>query len=176
MMEAERISETSVYCYETAWRNIPEGCHLHIRRRENLKSHSRIVLPFMEHEASLPYEFLTAGKMWVLCEVTPCRLFVATYFFHLQGVSKPTVTKRIKSCLALTSQWAVHVWFCPQTQVTFRDRVVPRRADAAPSWCGGHVGDQEFRLPEGVSHCIRGGLCHYTHVPVCPQTVRDGRL
>jgi hypothetical protein len=105
MMEAERISETSVYFYETTWRYIPKGCHLHTRR-ENLKCHSRIALPFMEHGASLPYEFLTAGKMWVfvLCEVTPCRHFVATYFFHLQGVSQLTVTKRIKSCLALASQ------------------------------------------------------------------------
>jgi hypothetical protein len=28
MIEAVRTSETSAY-YETIWRNIPEGCHLH---------------------------------------------------------------------------------------------------------------------------------------------------
>jgi hypothetical protein len=32
-------SETSVILYETAWRNNPEQCHLHIRSREDLKSH-----------------------------------------------------------------------------------------------------------------------------------------
>jgi hypothetical protein len=36
LMEAVRMSETSV-CYETTRRNIPEGYHLHTRRRENLK-------------------------------------------------------------------------------------------------------------------------------------------
>jgi hypothetical protein len=38
MMEAVRTSETSVY-YDTTRRNIPEGYHLCIRRRENLKPH-----------------------------------------------------------------------------------------------------------------------------------------
>jgi hypothetical protein len=33
-------SETSVYLYEATRRNIPEGCHLHTRRHENLKSHT----------------------------------------------------------------------------------------------------------------------------------------
>jgi hypothetical protein len=33
------ISETSVYFHETARHYIPEGCHLHTRRRDNLKSH-----------------------------------------------------------------------------------------------------------------------------------------
>jgi hypothetical protein len=28
-----------VYCNETTWHNIPEGCNLHTRRRENLTSH-----------------------------------------------------------------------------------------------------------------------------------------
>jgi hypothetical protein len=48
MIETLRISETSVYFNETTRRYNPEGCHLHIRRRENLKSllsqGSRIVL------------------------------------------------------------------------------------------------------------------------------------
>jgi hypothetical protein len=30
MMEAARSSETSIYFFETTWRHIPEGCHLHI--------------------------------------------------------------------------------------------------------------------------------------------------
>jgi hypothetical protein len=38
MIWAARISETSVYSNDTAWRYIPEGSHLHTRRRENLKS------------------------------------------------------------------------------------------------------------------------------------------
>jgi hypothetical protein len=41
MMEAVGISETSVNFYESTWRNIPEDSHIHIRHRENLKSHSR---------------------------------------------------------------------------------------------------------------------------------------
>jgi hypothetical protein len=44
MMEAVSTSETSVNFYETTRRNIPEGCHLHTRRRENLKSHGVIVV------------------------------------------------------------------------------------------------------------------------------------
>jgi hypothetical protein len=38
MMEAVSTPETTINFYETTRRNIPEGCHLHIRRRENLKS------------------------------------------------------------------------------------------------------------------------------------------
>jgi hypothetical protein len=43
-MEAVRTPETSVYSNETIWRYIAEGAHLHIRRRENLKS--RLVFNF----------------------------------------------------------------------------------------------------------------------------------
>jgi hypothetical protein len=39
MMEAVRISETSVYFHETCLFHIAEGCHLKTHRRENLKSH-----------------------------------------------------------------------------------------------------------------------------------------
>jgi hypothetical protein len=39
MMEEVRASETSVYYNETTRRYILEGCHLHTRRREDLKSH-----------------------------------------------------------------------------------------------------------------------------------------
>jgi len=41
MMEAVRTSETSVYFHETTRRYVPESCHLHTRRRENLKSHTK---------------------------------------------------------------------------------------------------------------------------------------
>jgi hypothetical protein len=37
MVEALNTSETSVNFYETTQCNIPEGYHLHTRRRENLK-------------------------------------------------------------------------------------------------------------------------------------------
>jgi hypothetical protein len=36
----EWLSETSAYFNETTWRYIPQGCHIPIRRRENLKSHN----------------------------------------------------------------------------------------------------------------------------------------
>jgi hypothetical protein len=39
MMEAARASETSTNFYLTTRRNKPDDSHLHIRRRENLKSH-----------------------------------------------------------------------------------------------------------------------------------------
>jgi hypothetical protein len=39
MMEAASTSETSVNVYQTTRCNIPEDSRLHIRRRENLKSH-----------------------------------------------------------------------------------------------------------------------------------------
>jgi hypothetical protein len=38
MMEAVLTSETSAYSNETTRRYTQEGCHLHTRRRENLKS------------------------------------------------------------------------------------------------------------------------------------------
>jgi hypothetical protein len=39
MMEVVRTYETSVHFNETARCQDPENCHLHTRRRENLKSH-----------------------------------------------------------------------------------------------------------------------------------------
>jgi hypothetical protein len=41
-MEVLRTSETSVYVYETKRRYIPDGCHLHSCRCENLNSHNMI--------------------------------------------------------------------------------------------------------------------------------------
>jgi hypothetical protein len=40
MMQGVSTSEMSVSFYQTTRRNIPEGCHLHTRRRENLNSHT----------------------------------------------------------------------------------------------------------------------------------------
>jgi hypothetical protein len=43
MMDAANTSETSVNFYQTTRRNIPEDCHLHTRRCENVKSHRSVV-------------------------------------------------------------------------------------------------------------------------------------
>jgi hypothetical protein len=40
MMEAASTSETMVNFYQATRRNNQEDSHLHIRRRENLKSHN----------------------------------------------------------------------------------------------------------------------------------------
>jgi hypothetical protein len=47
-MEKVPASETSVYFNETTRRYIPDGCHLHTRRRENLKSHELIDKSLLE--------------------------------------------------------------------------------------------------------------------------------
>jgi hypothetical protein len=39
MMEAVRTSETSVYFNDITRRYVAESCHLHTRRRENMKFH-----------------------------------------------------------------------------------------------------------------------------------------
>jgi hypothetical protein len=46
MMEAVRASETLFYLNETTQSYIPEGCHIHTRRRENLKSRRHECIPF----------------------------------------------------------------------------------------------------------------------------------
>jgi hypothetical protein len=43
MMKAVSISETSVNFYQTTRRNITEDSNLHTRRRENLKSHHKLL-------------------------------------------------------------------------------------------------------------------------------------
>jgi hypothetical protein len=40
LIEAARTSETSVYFNETTLHYIPEGCNLHTRRHDKLKTHS----------------------------------------------------------------------------------------------------------------------------------------
>jgi hypothetical protein len=44
IMETASASVTSVNFYQTTRRNNPEDSHLHIRRHENVKSHSVIDL------------------------------------------------------------------------------------------------------------------------------------
>jgi hypothetical protein len=47
MMGAVRTSETSLYFNDTTRRYIPQGCHLHTRRHENLKYHKKC-FPFLQ--------------------------------------------------------------------------------------------------------------------------------
>jgi hypothetical protein len=58
MIEAASTSETSVNFYKTTRRNNPEDSHLHIRRRENLKSQLvRLIIEFelfFTHHGSSP--------------------------------------------------------------------------------------------------------------------------
>jgi hypothetical protein len=43
MMETASTSKMSANFYQTTWSNNPEDSHLHVRRRENLKSHHEYV-------------------------------------------------------------------------------------------------------------------------------------
>jgi hypothetical protein len=54
-MEAAITSETSVNFYQTTRRNHPEDNYLHIRRRENLKSHHYEALSFIKYRVSINY-------------------------------------------------------------------------------------------------------------------------
>jgi hypothetical protein len=60
MMEAIRAPETSVY-FDTRRRYIPEDCHLHMRRRENLKSH--VALPLFVFLAGSKFVFIDLIKL-----------------------------------------------------------------------------------------------------------------
>lgn len=46
VVEAVSTSETLVYFYETTGCKTPEGCHLHICHRENLKSYEQLLVSF----------------------------------------------------------------------------------------------------------------------------------
>jgi hypothetical protein len=59
-MEAVSASDTSVNFYETKRRHIPEGCHIHARRRENLKSHSFV--PILVQLSSVHTPFSTISS------------------------------------------------------------------------------------------------------------------
>jgi hypothetical protein len=55
MMETGSTSETSVNFYQTTRRNNPEDSHLHIRRRENLKSHKlRLTYAVLAEQQRVP--------------------------------------------------------------------------------------------------------------------------
>jgi hypothetical protein len=51
-MEKVPASETSVDFNETTRRYIPDGCHLHTRRHENLKSHELIDKSLLERSVA----------------------------------------------------------------------------------------------------------------------------
>jgi hypothetical protein len=79
MMEPIRISETSVYFYKTTGRYIPEGCHIHTRRRENVICHFSQCLPSEwytkfslyhsgHHNFCIPSEMLELGPEQWRCE------------------------------------------------------------------------------------------------------------
>jgi hypothetical protein len=62
MMEAVSTSETSVNFYVTTRRNTPEGCYLHTRRRESLKSHINYMKPVQRVEHCLVYLILVCSE------------------------------------------------------------------------------------------------------------------
>jgi len=61
MTEAVRTCERAICFYETSRRQIPEGCHLHTRRSENLKSQSTLTV----WEMKLKYK--DEDTTWTLC-------------------------------------------------------------------------------------------------------------
>jgi hypothetical protein len=60
MMVAVSTFETSVIFYETTRRSVPDDCHLHTHRRENLISHSTLLC----YEAVL---HTVPSRCWQLC-------------------------------------------------------------------------------------------------------------
>jgi hypothetical protein len=69
MMETVDASETSVYLNETTRRYTPEGCHLHTRRRQNLKSQQNKIL-----KPSKSYQQYYGKKTTVFWDLVPCIL------------------------------------------------------------------------------------------------------
>jgi hypothetical protein len=80
LVEAVNISETSLNFYDTARGNIQEGCHLHIRRRENLKCHRFI---------SISYSW---KKLIRQAEVSSCTCRILTDIPSFLGTLAETVT------------------------------------------------------------------------------------
>jgi hypothetical protein len=62
MMETASTSETSVNLYQKTRRNNPEDSHLHIRCRENLKSHKNILTPNFLNMFSDPTPLINLPK------------------------------------------------------------------------------------------------------------------
>jgi hypothetical protein len=67
MTEAVRIFETSVCYNEATWRYVPEGCHLHTRCRENLKS--QLVIP-----TKISRGILSVFETWQMMMLQPSPL------------------------------------------------------------------------------------------------------
>jgi hypothetical protein len=88
-METVHTSETSMYFYETRRRHIPECCHLHTRRLNNLKSHSFLNLPTLMTTSPSDFSerFHKRGTTTELCShhVT-CRGNVKMSLYRKKGV------------------------------------------------------------------------------------------
>jgi hypothetical protein len=69
MVEAVSTSATSVSFYRTTRRNIPEDSHLHIRCRENLKSHSVDVS--LHHHVQNGFVFTQSLIQWEPGDLIP---------------------------------------------------------------------------------------------------------
>jgi hypothetical protein len=82
MMEAVRISETSVCSDENTRRYIPEDCKLHIRRRENLKSHIHKLVSILNKEEN---------ELLIMHLVTWC----VTYLLSLLKVKSSVVLLQV---------------------------------------------------------------------------------
>jgi hypothetical protein len=52
MMEAVHTSETSVYFNNSAWRYIPQSCHLYTTRSENFKFYEDAVVVYDDHASN----------------------------------------------------------------------------------------------------------------------------
>jgi hypothetical protein len=71
IVEAASTSETWENFYQTTRRNSPEGCHLHNRRRDNLKSHITKSLDGEDNFAE------TCGlSKAACCDIVVCRCYM----------------------------------------------------------------------------------------------------
>jgi hypothetical protein len=100
MMEAVRTSETSVYFNDTTWQYIPEGCHLHTRRRENPNSHAGYIYLFIFVECvkntSIKYTFCSFCSMpcpRVIHKALRTTLWHVSHFHHLCCILKLSKSK-----------------------------------------------------------------------------------
>jgi hypothetical protein len=129
IMEAVRTSETSVYFNETTRLFIPEGCHLHTRRLENLKSHTAVsmfCLPVVSSAPRLspivkgtgldyvqspyqptPHLLLPAAAVRQDCNLRSARSVQLSFVtLHLMHVLQATISRpdiRVKHCAYIHS-------------------------------------------------------------------------
>jgi hypothetical protein len=82
MMEAVRISETSINFNVTTRRYIPEDSKLHTRYRENLKSH---VLQFLQKRDSdaCTTDNLTFKELYITERVEPKSVPSGNFIYHI---------------------------------------------------------------------------------------------